>query len=86
MNGFDWTAASNIASGLATTTANVYSQVSNANNHVNPGAPGAAITPYNPDPVVPKDNTTTYLVVGGLGLLAVGGIVFYAMRKKKKVS
>lgn len=78
---FDWKAAGDIFGNVVTSGASAYSQITKkplpgaVTNIINQGT--AAMAPK-------KSNTTMYLVLGGVALLAIGG--FFLLRKKSSAA
>lgn len=89
----DWNQVASAASAIGTgvqTGANAYTSVVNAvnasknpsrNQNVQQILNQAAGAGGSPEPK--KDNTMLYVAIGGVGLLAVGGILFAVLRKRK---
>jgi len=87
----DWNGiatATTAISGAVQTGANAYTSINNsinANKSSNPTVQ-QYLNPQPPSqtPLTPKDNTILYVAIGGLGILAVGGAIIFAVTRKKR--
>ena len=86
----NWGNVANAASAIGTVAqaaATTYTTINSANSS---GSSNPAVQQYlaptggaGSNPSQPKDNTVLYVAIGGIGLLVVGGIVAFAVSKKK---
>lgn len=86
----DWNNVANAATAISSAAQGAASAYTSINNAINTPSNPAALQYLNPPaqtinvPAAQKDNTLTYIAIGGLGLfLVLGGVIFVVSRKKR---